>query len=95
MTLPDGTEIRNRGCLLVVEPARRLVFTDCLGPGFRPTDKPFFSAEVRLEPDGAGTIYTARAIHGTAATRDAHAQMGFHEGWGAVAAQLETVAAGL
>jgi len=95
MTLPDGTEIRNAGCLLVVEPVRRLVFTDCLGPGFRPMDKPFFSAEVRFEADGAGTIYTARAIHGTKATRDAHAEMGFHEGWGAVATQLEAVAAGL
>lgn len=93
MILPDGTEIKNAGTLLIVEPERRLVFTDCLGPGFRPKDNPFFSAEVLIKPDGDGTLYTARAIHGSAATRDTHAEMGFHQGWGTVAAQLEAVAA--
>ena len=95
MILPDGTEIQNLGALLVVEPERRLVFTDCLGPDFRPKDNPFFSAEVLIEPDGDGTLYTARAIHGSAATRDKHAEMGFHQGWGTVAAQLEALAASL
>ncbi len=92
MTLPDQTEMPLMGCYLVVEPERRLVFTDCLGPGFRPSPAPFFTAEVTLEPEGTGTRYTARAIHGKKETRDQHEQMGFFDGWGTVAGQLDALA---
>lgn len=92
MVLPDGTEMPLMGCYLVVEPERRLVFTDCLGPGFRPAPAPFFTADVTMEPDGTGTLYTARAIHGKRETRDQHEQMGFFDGWGTVADQLDALA---
>ncbi|MBS0564318.1 MAG: SRPBCC family protein [Proteobacteria bacterium] len=95
MVLPDGTEMPLLGCYLVVEPERRLVFTDCLGPGFRPLANPFFTAEVTMEPDGTGTLYTARAIHGNAENRRKHEEMGFFDGWGTVAGQLDELAATL
>lgn len=95
MVLPDGTEMPLMGCYLVVEPERRLVFTDCLGPGFRPRANPFFTAEVTMEPDGTGTLYTARAIHGNAENRRKHEEMGFFDGWGTVATQLDELAATL
>lgn len=97
MVLPDGMEFPNEGCILAVEPGRRLVFTECLTAGFRPAASPMIlmTAEISLEPDGAGTLYTARVLHGDAATRDKHAEMGFFEGWGTATTQLEAVAAGL
>lgn len=94
MVLPDGTELPNEGCVLAVEPIRRLVFTECLTEGFRPADAPMLpmTAEMTFQPDGTGTLYTARAIHGTALTRDRHAEMGFHDGWGTCATQLDELA---
>lgn len=95
MVLEDGTEFPLMGCYLVVEPERRLVFTDCLGPGFRPRPEAFFSAEILMEPDGTGTHYTARAIHGSAENRQKHEEMGFFDGWGTVITQLDEFAMNL
>jgi uncharacterized protein YndB with AHSA1/START domain len=91
MVMPDGTEYPNEGCILVAETNRRLVFTECLTEGFRPADKPMLmmSAEILLTPDGDGTIYQARAMHGNAETMRQHEEMGFHDGWGTAATQLE------
>ena len=41
------------------------------------------------------TRYTARARHWTAADREMHEQMGFHEGWGVATTQLAELAATL
>jgi uncharacterized protein YndB with AHSA1/START domain len=94
MVMPDGTEYPNEGCVLVVEPNRRLVFTECLSGGFRPIEKPMLpmTAEVTFAPDGDGTLYTAKALHASAETRDQHEKMGFHDGWGTAATQLEALA---
>jgi uncharacterized protein YndB with AHSA1/START domain len=91
MVMPDGTEYPNEGCILVCETNRRLVFTECLTAGFRPADRPMLmmSAEILLTPDGDGTIYQARAMHGNAETMKQHEEMGFHDGWGTAATQLE------
>lgn len=91
MVMPDGSEYPNEGCVLLVEPKRRLVFTECLTEGFRPAANPMLpmTAEVVIEPDGDGTLYTARAFHGTPETRRKHEEMGFHDGWGTAATQLE------
>lgn len=91
MILPDGTEMSNPGCILEVVPGRKLVFTDSLGPGFRPATESFMSAIVTFEPEGEGTRYTARALHKNAGDCDKHEAMGFHEGWAAVAEQLAKV----
>ena len=88
MRSPEGEEHDSPGCFLEVVENRRLVFTDALLPGFRPAPKAFFTGALLLEPKGAGTLYTALAIHGNTETRDSHEKMGFHEGWSIVADQL-------
>ena len=92
MLSPEGQEFPNLGCVLEIVPQRRLVFTDTLLEGFRPSGKPFFSAVVKIEPEGAGTRYIATAIHGNEETRRQHEQMGFHNGWSAALDQLVALA---
>lgn len=88
MRSPDGDEFPNSGCYLVIEPGRRLVFTDALLPGFRPAPEPFFTAEITIEAIEGGTRYRARAMHRDQEGRDRHEAMGFHEGWGTCFDQL-------
>lgn len=88
MRSPEGDEFPNSGCYLEVVPNKRLVFTDTLLPGFRPSPKPFFTAALLLEPTATGTRYTAIAIHGNEETSKQHEEMGFHDGWGTVVDQL-------
>jgi uncharacterized protein YndB with AHSA1/START domain len=88
---PDGESNDNSGCVLEVEPNRRLVWTGALGPGFRPNDVTGtfpFTAELRFEPADGGTKYTATAMHATAADCAVHAEMGFVVGWGLALDQL-------
>jgi uncharacterized protein YndB with AHSA1/START domain len=61
MRSPGGEVHPNVGCFLEIIPNQRLVFTDALGPGFRPSENPFFTAAVPLESQGKGTPYTAVA----------------------------------
>ncbi len=88
MRSPDGEEFPNVGCYLEVVPNQRLVFTDTLLPGYRPSAKPYFSAVLELTPNGNGTRYKAIAIHGDEANRKSHEEMGFHDGWGTVVTQM-------
>lgn len=92
MLSPEDQEFPNFGCVLEVVPNRRLVMTDTLLEGFRPSGKPFFSAAIEIEPEGAGTRYIATAIHGSAESRQQHEAMGFHTGWGAALDQLVALA---
>ena len=76
----------------------RLVWTGALEPGFRPASTPDtsgvgpFTAIITIEPHGTGTKYTATAMHQHAEACQAHAKMGFHEGWGAAFAPLVEMA---
>jgi uncharacterized protein YndB with AHSA1/START domain len=88
MLSPDGKEFPNIGCYLEVIPNERLVWTDALLPGYRPSENPFMTAIVTLEALGSGTRYTAMAIHRDEAVRKQHEEMGFHDGWGKVLDQL-------
>ncbi|WP_299844323.1 SRPBCC family protein [uncultured Paracoccus sp.] len=88
MRLPDGTEMENPGCVLVAEPHHKLVFTDGLGPDFRPTGGGFMTAIILMEADGEGTRYSARVLHKDEADRKRHEEMGFAEGWGQCLDQL-------
>lgn len=89
MRSPEGDEFPNSGCYIEIVPNRKLVFTDCLQPGYRPAANPFFTAVILLEPTAnGGTSYTAIAIHGDEDRRKQHEEMGFHEGWGAVLDQM-------
>lgn len=88
MRSPEGKEFPNLGCYLEVHPNERLVFTDTLLPGYRPSPKPFFTAVLELSPAGANTRYRAIAIHGDEAARKSHEEMGFHNGWNTVVDQM-------
>ena len=89
MRSPEGEEMpADPGCYLEVVPNRRLVWTDALGPGYRPKANGFFTAVVLFEPEGDGTRYTAIAVHKDPEDRKTHEDMGFYEGWGTVLDQL-------
>lgn len=89
---PNGERFENYGVYLELVPNRKLVFTDAFTRAWQPSAKPFMVGEVSFEPEGQGTRYIARAHHWTAADRDAHETMGFTEGWGIVATQMEALA---
>lgn len=88
MRSPEGEDHENVGCFLEVVENRRLVWTDALGPGWRPNPEPFMTAVIAIEPHGKGTKYTAIAIHKDEDTRKKHEEMGFHEGWATALDQL-------
>ncbi len=88
MRSPEGHEFPNMGCFLEVIPEERLVWTDALLPGFRPSEKPFFTAFLHLDEENGGTRYTAIALHRDEAGRKTHEEMGFEQGWGTVVDQL-------
>jgi uncharacterized protein YndB with AHSA1/START domain len=90
---PDGNEYPNAGVYLEVVPNERLVTTDAYIKAWEPSQKPFMTVILTFEDAGKGkTKYTADARHWTVEARKEHEQMGFHEGWGIVATQLEALA---
>lgn len=98
MQSPEGQRMPPMpGCYLVVEPERRLVWTNALGAAYRPNLLPtgevgphfFFTAEIRFDPlPAGGTHYSARVWHPDQAACQAHADMGFEQGWGLALDQL-------
>ena len=61
--------------------------------GYRPNSGGLgFTALVTLSPDATGTVYHARAMHRTADQCAQHQAMGFHDGWGKAAQQLDELA---
>ena len=95
MQSPEGGSFPNMGCYLEIVPNEKLVFTNALAPGYRPSEQPFFTAILTLEPTATGTKYTVVAKHRDGAGRQQHEEMGFHEGWGQVLEQLVTLAKGM
>jgi uncharacterized protein YndB with AHSA1/START domain len=93
MASPEGQDYPNSGIVLAAEPNRRIVTTDAITPDrFEPAG-PFMVAEVTFEDLGNGkTKYRAVARHWNEETKKQHEQMGFHEGWGQTARQLEALA---
>jgi len=85
---PEGQEMNNTGCILQAVAEELLVFTDCLGPDFRPAAKPFFTGIILLTDAPGGTHYKAIARHGTEEAARTHAGMGFEQGWGTALDQL-------
>ena len=85
---PDGAEMPNRGVYLEVIPNEKLVFTDAFTKAWEPSEKPFMTVVLTFEDLGGKTKYTARVLHWTAADKEAHEKMGFHQGWGQCADQL-------
>lgn len=90
---PNGEEFANAGVVLEVEPGKRLVTTDAFVHGWKPSGKPFMVADLTLEDAGDGkTRYSVVVRHWTEEARAEHEAMGFHEGWGKAADQLEELA---
>lgn len=89
----DGNTMENHGVYLEVLPQERLVFSDTYSEGWKPAAEPFMTAILDLaDSEDGGTLYTATARHRTSETREQHEKMGFYEGWGIVADQLEAYA---
>lgn len=88
---PDGNDLPNRGVYLEVVENERLVVTDAYTEAWVPSEKPFMTLILTFAEEGHGTRYTARVRHWTVADREAHAAMGFHEGWGRCTDQLEAL----
>jgi uncharacterized protein YndB with AHSA1/START domain len=95
MRSPEGLEEPNRGVYLEVVPNQRLVLTDAYTQAWEPSEKPFMTLILTFEREGAGTRYTARALHWSEAGRKQHEEMGFHAGWSAATDQLEALVARL
>ena len=93
MQSPEGQVFpEKKGCILIVDAEKRLVFTDSLGPQFRPNAEPFMTAEITMEPVEGGTRYRALVRHKSPEDRAKHEAMGFHQGWGTCLTQLEGLA---
>jgi uncharacterized protein YndB with AHSA1/START domain len=104
MVGPDGfdTGHGNAGCVLEVVEGRKLAWTSALGPGYRPNlagegcESFPMTAIVTFADAGNGkTAYKAVALHKDAADKNTHEKMGFHDGWGTTARQLEELAQAL
>jgi uncharacterized protein YndB with AHSA1/START domain len=75
-------------CFLDVVASERIVFTNALIGGYRPAVHGFMTAVISFKDHPEGTAYESYAMHKDKADRDKHEEMGFHDGWGTVAAQL-------
>ena len=96
MASPEGQAFpENAGCILVVEPQRRLVWTDGLGPLYRPKAEAFMTAEIIMEAASGGTRYRALVRHKNPEDRKKHEDMGFFQGWGTCLTQLDELASTL
>jgi len=90
---PTDERVDNEGCFLEVVPGERLTFTDGYTEGFMPRPSSFMTGYVLLTDEADGKTRMAwGARHATQETRDQHLEMGFEQGWGAAAAQLEELA---
>ena len=98
MNGPAGEKVPNEGSFLEVVPQRKLVFTDIFGADYAPVAVPLsgaglsFAAILTFAPEGSGTRYRAVVRHRSPEDAESHRKMGFHEGWGAAADQLEELA---
>lgn len=98
MQSPEGKLFPNMGCYLVVETNQRLVWTNALSAGFRPSLLTetcgsesvsfMFTAIIELADHAQGTLYTATVKHADEKACQTHAAMGFEEGWGIALDQM-------
>ena len=93
MRSADGNEMEIPGVYLEVIPNEKIVATDAYSRPWVPAAQPFMTMIITFEDAGNGkTKYTARSRHWNEADRERHEKMGFHQGWGQCATQLEVVA---
>ena len=96
MCSPQGEEMAEMpGCVLLAEPRVRLVWTDAVGPQFRPNAESFMTVDITMQAEAGGTRYRALVRHKSDTDRRKHEEMGFHDGWGTCLSQLEALTTGL
>jgi uncharacterized protein YndB with AHSA1/START domain len=95
MASPEGEVFANPGVFLEVVPNQKIVITDAYTAAWEPSAKPFMTVVLAFEDQGGKTRYIARCRHWSADDRQSHEEMGFHQGWGQCADQLEEVARSL
>ncbi|SOC17105.1 SRPBCC family protein [Thalassospira xiamenensis] len=95
MKNPEGDEFPNPGIYLEIVENEKIVLTDAYTSAWVPSAKPFMTAIVTFADEGDKTRYTAITRHWSEEDRKAHEEMGFHEGWGICADQLEKLAQSL
>jgi len=104
MVGPDGFDTGHGtpGCVLEVVENERLVWTSALGPDYRPNEMgegcesfPMTAVITLADSGNDKTADKAVALHKDAADRDTHEKMGFQDGWGTTAGQLEELAKSL
>lgn len=88
---PNGEESAMEGVFLEVIPAEKVVFTNAFTAGWVP-QAPFMVGIMTFADEDGKTRYTGSARHWDEATLRQHEAMGFADGWGVVAEQLEAVA---
>ncbi|HWH25984.1 MAG TPA: SRPBCC family protein [Pseudolysinimonas sp.] len=76
------------GCFLVVDELEKIMFTDALVGGWRPSEQSFVTVRITMADHPEGTLYTATALHRSPDDRARHEELGFHDGWGTVTRQL-------
>lgn len=101
MRSPEGENFPGDGCYLEVVPNERLVWTNAMLPGFRPTPTVSvpgqadtgafrFTAIIELTDHPTGSLYRASVRHSDTAGRVKHEAMQFEKGWGTALDQLVT-----
>ena len=90
---PDGETNQHPGFMLAWDEGKRFAFTDAIEGDLQPAG-PFMIGIFAIAPEGTSTRYTASARHWTAESMAHHKEMGFAEGWGAVADQLKSLCEG-
>ncbi len=96
MSGPDGQIMANAGCYLEVVENQKLVWTNMMTQGYRPSPEASlgfsFVAFILLSKTSEGTLYQAIVRHRDEEGRRQHEQMGFQEGWGKAYDQLVELA---
>lgn len=88
---PNGEESAMEGVFLEVIPAEKVVFSNAFTAGWVP-QTPFMVGIMTFADEDGKTRYTGTARHWDEETMRQHEAMGFTDGWGVVAEQLEAVA---
>ena len=98
MQVPGMEEpMSGEGCIIAAEPGRRIAFTNMMKADFQPQDTSGpgefpFTAEMIIEPRDTGCRYTVIVRHLTEKDTEAHKAMGFFDGWGTAATQMDELA---
>lgn len=89
----EGGERAVRGAFLELVEPERLIFTDAVTEGYRPSDHAFLTVSITLDEADGGTRYTAHCQHKDAVDRRKHEEAGFMRNWTRALDRLEAVVA--